>query len=449
MKIIDFLRRKTQKESAQVVWKERITRYAAAINEYVAKGRSIGWDKMGEQPPDPDVAYLVDAALEAVRDANRTHQTKTLREHWPPTHAPLIPLLEKNGQSIPVVCLLDDGSVVARIGTPYEGGRTVRIYEDRVEPLPDVGFFGRSPDRRFFAVASPSGIDVHDGWRGPVVSKVRWPTGCEGLPEGLSADELESPPLPTCLIPFPDGQRVLLVSEDGVFVLSETRATRLLPTEEQIRRYAEWALEDDPESSPIPGLSMEHGALSRSGEFIAAGSQDGEHLVFDKDLQIAAEVGPMSEYPHYALFSEDDSVVALNSCHFYNGITRGVRIDSLPGLAVPAYEPDERAPVLEEGARVYAGTSRNDEFIIGDAGGYVRSFSTDGEFRWEVFIGSSIGDIDISSDRKTLVVSTYAGFVSLIDLDAGSQPDYQIGVGGHRERYRWIFWRDEKEPLRW
>ena len=449
MKITDFLLRKSERDSAQAIWKQGVTDYANSINDYVAKGRSIGWDKVGEEPPEPDVGHLVEEALQAVREANRNNRTEDLRDNWPPAHAPLIPVLENNGQSIPTVCLLDDGSILARIGAPYEGGETIRIIEGQVQKLPDIGFFGRSPNRRYFAVANPGGIRIHDGWQGPVVATVRWPSGLEGLPKELEVAPYDVPPIATKLTPFPDGRRLLLVSESGVFVLSETTAIRLLPTQDQIREYAEWALENDPESSPIPGLSMEHGAVSRSGEFVAAGSQDGDHLIFDKDLEVTAKVGPMSEYPHYAVFSEDDSVIALNSCHFYNGVTRSVRTSLLPGLVIPAYEEDERSPILEDAARVYAGVSRDDEFIIGDAGGYVRAFSVEGQFRWEIFIGSSIGDIDISSDKRTLVVSTYAGFISLVDLDTGSQPDYQIGVGGHTERFRWIFWRNEKEPLRW
>ena len=449
MKIVDFLLRKGRKESAQTIWKQRVTEYAASINDYVAKGRTLGWDKVGDQPPEPQVSDLVDEALRVVREANKNQQTVSLRDEWPPTHAPLISVLQENGQSIPTVCLLDDGSILARIGTPYESAKTVRICEQRVEELPEVGDFGCSPDRRYFAIAGPDGISIHDGWQGPIVSSVRWPTGLEGLPDDLEVAPFEGPPTVTKLAPFPDGRRVLLVSESGVFVLSESTSVRLLPTPDQIRKDVEWALENDPESVSILGLSMEHGAVSRSGELVAVGSQDGSHLVLDKDLRVAAEVGPMSEYPHYAIFSADDSVIALNSCHFYNGITRALRTSQLPGVVVPAYEEDERCPVLEDSARVYAGVSRDDEFIVGDAGGYVRAFSVEGEFRWEVFIGSSVGDIDISPDKKTLVVSTYAGFVSVIDLDVGTQPNYQIGVGGHSERYRWVFWRNEKGPLRW
>jgi hypothetical protein len=71
-----------------------------------------------------------------------------------------------------------------------------------------------------------------------------------------------------------------------------------------------------------------------------------------------------------------------------------------------------------------------------------------GAYRWQHFIGSSVGSIDISADSKTLAVSTYAGFISIIRLNAGHQPSSQIGNGNHFEERRWIFWKDES-PLIW
>ncbi len=449
LKIIDILAKRKEKQSAQRLWKERIVAYAQAVNDFVEGGRRKGWENAGDEPAGPDVEHLVDSAIDAVRRANAQRDRSGLREQWPPTHRPLIPILEENGQSIPTVCILDDGSVLARIGAPYEGGRTVRLTDDNVEELPDVGFFGRCPNRRFFAICRDEGVEIRDGWCGPTSVICQWPTGLQGVPQELSVDPLDEPPTPTEVIPFPDGRRALLVSRDGIFVLSETRAVRLLPTESAIEEYAEWSLEEYPEAHPVPDLSMEHAAISPSGKLIAAGSQDSTHLVFDENFEVVADVGPMSEYPHYAIFSADESLIAVNSCHFYNGITLGIRTSLLPGLETDSWKEDERVPILEDVARIYAGVARKDEFIIGDASGYVRAFSVDGEFRWELFIGSSIGSIDISPDLKTLVVSTYAGFISFIELDIGTQPDYQIGTGEHRESYRWVFWKNEERPFIW
>jgi hypothetical protein len=229
---------------------------------------------------------------------------------------------------------------------------------------------------------------------------------------------------------------VLLVSGDGIFVLAPNSVRRLLPTREQLREHFLWLREKYPADQLTFNIDMEHGVVSNEGTLIAIGEQSSSHLVFDSDLRLVLEVPPASEYPHHAVFSADDAVLALNSCHFYRGTTLGVATTTLRNRAsVRAVVPFQ----LEDGARVYAAAARNDEFIVGDASGYVRAFDTTGKYRWQQFIGSSIGDIDLSVDGRRLAVSTYAGFLSIFHLDAGRQHPYQIGNGYHLEERRWVF----------
>ncbi|MEM9943774.1 MAG: hypothetical protein AAF939_19585, partial [Planctomycetota bacterium] len=362
---------------------------------------------------------------------------------------PLIGLLEEKGQAIPVVCVLADNSILARIGAPHESGKVVRIVGDSVQDVESDGFFGYDPNKKFFAYSRTGGIEIREGWDGNQVTFCPWPTGLEGIPNGFDVQPFDGFLVPTHLVPFPDGKRVLLVSSDGIFVLSAEKADRLLPTTDQLKEHFTWLQKEYPDDELSMGLSMEHGAISHDGKYIAVGSQDSTHLLFDEELKLVGNVGNRSEYPHYALFNSDDSMVAANSCHFYNGVTLGVPTKLLLGLVTAPYGEDERITVLEKSSRVYAGTARKDEFIIGDASGYVRAFGTDANPRWQLFIGSSVGDIDLSADGSTLAVSTYAGFLSIIKMDAGKQAPHQIGTSQHMETRRWIFWKNEKTPLIW
>ena len=437
------------KQSSQEEWKEKTLSYAQAINDFVQRGHAEGWENVGKEPEEPGREHLVNDAIAELRRANMEGYVARFREQWPPAHAPLIPILEENGQSIPVVCFLDDGTILARIGTNYQPGHTFQIRGDQATELKDVGYFGRCPNRHYFGVARDAGIAIYDGWQGPQVAMCPWPKGTEDVPDGFKIAAWDDVPNPSQIVPFPDGKRALMVSKHGIFVLSEGSARRLLPTPEQMREHFEWSLREHPEDDLSLYLSMEHGAVSRDGRFIAVGCQDSSHLVYNDRLELIGDIGNQSEYPHYAVFSADLSMIAFNSCHFYNGITVGVPTRLLPGLETEPYEEDARTPILEDGARVYAAVSRGDEFIIGDASGYVRAFDLQGNRRWEQFVGSSVGDIDVSPDGKTLVVSTYAGFISVIRLDAGESAPHQIGTGGHLEERRWIFWKNEPKPLIW
>jgi hypothetical protein len=312
--------------------------------------------------------------------------------------------------------------------------------------LPTVSAFGRSPNRKYFAFAREGRIEIRQGWSGRRTAFCSWPLGTEDVPNGFDVPPLAQHPTPTRLVPFPDGGRVLLVSGDGIFVLSPNSVERLLPTREQLREHFSWQREKYPADPLTCSIDMEHGTISNEGTLIAVGEQSSSHLVFNSDLQEVFQVPPGSEYPHHAIFSADDAVLALNSCHFYNGTTVGVSTASLRNKPTgTSPEPFQ----LQDGARVYAAAARNDEFIVGDASGYVRAFDMTGKYRWQQFIGSSVEDIDLSADGRRMAVSTYAGFLSIFHLDAGQQHSYQVGNGNHLEERRWIFWKGERMPLIW
>ena len=427
----------------QVKWQAGVIAYADQVNAYVKRGQTQGWDDVGPEPQCEHLDPLAEDAINAVRKANAEGNLGLLRELWPPAHAPLVNMLQEGkAQGIPVMYFLDDGSILARLGTEHEPGMAVQIQGDTVTELPTAGMFGRCPNRKYFAVALAEGVEITDGWGGIRTALCPWPTGLEGIPDGLDYPPLENPPTPTQLIPFPDGRRVLLVSSDGIFVLSPDHVGRLMPDIETIKEDAEYSTTQD-EKLQLPYLSMEHGAVSKDGRWVAIGSQDSTHMIFSNDLKPAGNVGNLIDYPHYALFSDDCSMIAFNSCHFYNGATIAVKTSDLPGLETDAYEENEQTPVLEAQSRVDPGIATGDTFIIGDAYGYIRAFNHSGEQLWEQFVGSTIGAIDLSPNGKTLAVSSYAGFLALFDLNAGTQAPFQIGNGGHFETRRWIFWKDE------
>lgn len=433
--------------SPQQQWHRAVMIYAKGVNRYVEAGNREGWKGLKE-PYMPRTEKLLEAWQAALEESNRgghdPARRAAFRQDWPPAHFPLSPLLDQQGQMIPALALLDDGSLLARIGAPYQAGSVVHIADGQSQVLEQVEFFGVCPQRRYFAWGRAEGIQVTDGWNGPQVASLAWPDPLAGLPEGLELEARERPN-PSALIPFPDGRRVLLVSADGIFVLHAEGATRLLRRLEDI----EQDLKDGVVADDLNiGLCMEHSAVSPDGQWIAVGEQCGSHLVYDAQLRLVAQIGPGSEYPHFACFNRRGDRLLLNACHFYNGASLGVAVADLPGLSTDFYSDDPRTPVLQDGARVYAATSRGDEFIIGDAYGYLRAFSETGEDRWQHYVGSSFSAMDISPDGKTLVAATYAGIIVRIALDT-ARPDWQIGTGEHHEVERWLFWKDFAQPLQW
>jgi hypothetical protein len=193
---------------------------------------------------------------------------------------------------------------------------------------------------------------------------------------------------------------------------------------------------------------MEHCALAPKGDLLLIGSQDTKHLVFDGEGRQLAAIDPVSEYPHCAWFSADGSLLAFNACHLYSGGSIGVELASLGSADAALGEEQPAARLLQEGARVYAAVARKDEMIVGDAYGYVRAFDRQGTQRWQHFLGSTINALDLSPDGTRLAITSCAGFLSVLELDAAEPDAFAIGTSRHRETRRWLFWKGEP-PLRW
>lgn len=426
-------------------WRAGGRLYADAVNAFVERGMREGWPDKEPEFPDHQTP-LADAVLQVIREANRLGNASSLRERFPPTLHPFFNRLKRQGRSLEPAMWIDDRNVVLRIGASYEAAPVVIANATEWRECPDVLNFGRSHDSTFMALAKQHGIEIRRGWDGDVVTTIPWPSRFENIPASHQKPRAPTPLRITQLSVFPDGQRVLLTSSSGVFILTRDRAIQLLPSAEN---YEDWIDDDESDALGID-LDMEHAALSPDGSLILTGHQASSHLVFDDNGRQIAELATRSEYPHFAWFSADGRLAAFNSCHFYNGETFGVPVSELHG---DMHLEDEHPAVrtLEDGARVYAAVGRQDEFIIGDAAGYLRAFDAEGNFRWQHYIGSTICSLDLSPDGRHLAVTSYAGLLCVLDLDSSERDPYAIGAGSRhpRELWRWLFWKEEERPLRW
>ncbi len=425
------------------LWREKSRRYVAAVNAYVERGLREGWDKAGSEPED-DRANLAPRVLAAVRAANKSGNTASLRQKFPPAYEPFLTIINEKGQELAPIAWIDDSRIALRLRPEHSVGPVTVVQHDGIVEQARVRSFGRSADRRFFALAFDEGVKVREGWDGRRVAFLPWPTGREGLPAESDGHREFDASWVKQLVVFPDGQRVLITCADGVFVLSAAGATRLLPTPAQYDRRRR----DDPNVALNRVLSMVHGAVSRRGDLVLAGHQDSMHVVFDAKLEQIAEIPPACSYPHFAWFSADGEVAAFNACHFYNGTTIGIRVADLDRVYTPFDERDVLR-TLEDGARVYAAVARGDEFIIGDAVGYLRAFDVQGNFRWQHFVGATISALDLSPDQRKLAVASHGGILCVLELDAQEPDPFAIGTASQRELQRWLFWKGEEQVLNW
>jgi hypothetical protein len=435
-------------------WRRAVCDYAQKINAYVEEGDRDGWKTDRAEPQHEDLSDLLPEWLEGLRRANANGEVDAFRDRWPTAHLPLVSLIEQNGQAIATIAPIGNDDVLVRVGAPYEIQSTCyRIHGLRTQVVEGLRCFGQCARRRYLALATNDRIVVRDGFDGPVVADLPLPRGDEDPPPSMRIELSSETTALHRLQPFDRGRRVLVIASDGVFVVDADGIHRLLPTVEHLQESRRYQIEESGgrEEDPLSAhLSMVHGAVCPNDRYIACGHQDGPHRIFDAaSLRPIGDVGPHGEYPHHTEFSAGGDFAILNACHFYNGGTISVVADALPGFNTDFYADHPALVLIEDGARVYASAVRDDEVFLGDAYGYVRAANMQGEQRWKHFVGSTISAMALSADGAVLFVATYAGFLSMIRMDAGERAPGQIGTSAHREFRRWLFWKQEPTPLAW
>ena len=152
---------------------------------------------------------------------------------------------------------------------------------------------------------------------------------------------------------------------------------------------------------------MANATLSNDNEFVVAGEQCSDHVLMDREGERLGGIGAQMDYPHFCLFSADDTQLITNSCHFYDGVTIGVDRAALKrGLEVG---DEQNFTLIDDAMRVYAGVATRDFYILGDAYGYIKAVGKDGRKIWRHYLGGTIKSMALSEDGSVLFVGTYGG----------------------------------------
>ncbi|MFC4306612.1 PQQ-binding-like beta-propeller repeat protein [Cohnella boryungensis] len=424
-------------------WRDEGLRYASEVNAYVRRGLESNWEEPGEEPSEDSRRELASQVYKIIKQANKTGELETLREQFP---AASWPFGETHRQLMRAVCpiaFLHDGTFLVAAQNE-DLSRTVYVMDkQRAIRIEHVQAASCSADGRDIALMDEQGVRVVRGpdreLNGTLLATYTWAAIIDQLREKYPDIETLQPHSyrNADVIPFTDGTKLLMVSHDGIYVIEEAGALLLHPAADNIR---EWAEEEDELTA---SLSMPHGAVSRSGRWMAYGSQDSGHLLLDQEKWIVYPFEPISSYPHYSLFSANDENVWFNACHFYNGCTIGI--------SLPAIEQDDlnkEPSSIDDSMRVYAGVALQKGNIMGDAYGYLRMIDLDGNELWRYYVSGTISGMALHPDETTLLVGTYNGMLHVLDLTSTEPSPYEIGTSSIRESYRWIIW-DTRKPLCW
>ncbi len=392
---------------ASARWIDEGKKFYASLNAFVAQFYEKDAPKIDDEPEETrkDMATFIQRAAIQL---NREKRTGDLRRMFPPSYEAFD--YENIGLTIKPALYADDETILACVD-----GVVRRIDKDRVETLDDVRAFGRSRDRKHFALAYDDRIEIRGGLQRPVTTSFV-------LPKKFDAKSILT------LDIFPDGERVLVATSSHVSIISQRGVERIHPEKEDASDYV-------------------HAALSPDGRTMACGDQNSAHRIFISEggrFVLAADVEPASSYPCFAMFHDDGAHLALSSCHFSRSATLSMELGALAkkkkkSLALDARS--ERVTVLDDRRWMYSGVSREKGFLLGDRHGYAWYFAFDGALLAYLHIGSTMHSIDVSADGRRLLLGTCAGI--LAEIDRATPPDeYKVtSFPKGAEIRRSVFWR--------
>ena len=412
------------KPDIQKEWNLKGAHYAKAINEMVEFGEKNGWKNWKGKEPNDNREHLSEEVIRLLKQANTEKNVDRFRADFPPSHAPIISFLEKKSQSIEQLHFIDEQKIVFLTGTAYQERQAYLLTDDQAVQLDKkINAIGKSKQNNIFAIATSNTITTYKGWEGTLITEFAFKqTANLGITE---------------LIPFNDGRKILVVTSEGIYLVSETEKKLIHPLNEE--NEADWT----------SNIDMENAALSSDNAYIVVGDQGYDHRVLDQNGDTLGSIGPQSSYPHFCLFSKDNHQLITNSCHFYNGITIGINADKFVGVNIEAYTESEAFTVIDEEMRVYAGVATSNYYILGDAYGNIKAFDKNGNKIWRHFLGSTISGMAISDDERTLWVGSSSGILHKLILENGHRDQHTIGNGNHYEAFRLLIWKNEPQIWKW
>lgn len=463
-------------------WNQAGRAYYGEYSARLAKFYGEGDREVDLALKDPRDEVLGDRVMRAVIDLAAQGKWQRARELFDPAYAPLMGWIQQSKANFGFVTILGPDELLVRRGSAWQKeGTTFHLRGGEASPIDDVRGVSRSRSRDFLVLARSKGLEIRDaragieGLRGPAVATLPWPSMDVFRPRGISEAAAAAWEAPgdwlkvEQLAVSDDGKRVVVSCyRQGILLASlhagEAPWTLLWPDPREPYRASSG---DDEDAVPQAG-DMTHVAISRDGRRLAWGCQDFGHFLAEVDSKGEpawyATVGHLSEYPHYACFSDDGRYVALNSCHLYNGATIAFDWEGNRGKALDMYEQHAEAPCIDGGLRVYAACwldrpvlsallgrePKSDGAFLLAGNGIMRLCGAKGGLGMVQGFGASAGSIDYCPESRRLALASYSGFVHVYDPFEEELPGRIDGFRPRRELARWVLWEHlPNGPLRW
>ena len=416
--------------------------------------------KGGDGPEEPQEARedMAQAVYGIAINMNKAGEHQKLRELFPPAYEPFQPYYDGISRSINQLIVLKDGRIVVRAdGNVYLDDGNVYLLEDnKVSEQQGVMAIGISANKDFVAKVTDSAIYVHADWDSAPVLTLPYPKGYGSASANIPVTDFTEEGLIVLSVDvFNDGQKVLLTTTNGIFILSAKGSDCLLPTQEMLPQFIEGFYDEYEESVPFEvSLDYLHAKLSPDNTKIATGFQMSEHFIFEaksNGFEMTGKIKARSEYPHAVGFHDTLDHIALASCHYQQSGVVGMDLKNLPIDANTSwYEDfDNRFDSMNDNMWVFSILPFKDGYLLGANNGYIWYINPkNSEDKAYLHLGGTIMSMDYTADKKHLVVGTFSGYVIKFDLTVSERDESLVTDMNVKETNRWVIWQDT-QPLIW
>jgi hypothetical protein len=256
-------------DSLKNEWNRVGSEYAKGINEMMEFGETQGWENWKGKEPEDKRVHLADEIIKLLKQANVSQKIDEFRKNFPPAHSPFIKYFENKGQSIEQVFFIEKEKIIFLTGTSYQKRQAYILEGQEITELDkSIDAIGKSKKDNVFAYQFGNKIITTDGWEGEKISEFEIKKNKDiGI---------------TQMIPFNDGKKVLSITSEGIYLISESSEIMIFPEPD---------IEDKVWDSYI---DMENGTISNNNEYIIAASQMSYHEIFNSDGEKIGAIGPQS-----------------------------------------------------------------------------------------------------------------------------------------------------------
>jgi len=368
----------------------------------------------GRRPTEPipedtreDMAAYV---LEQIKKYNREGNYELLRKLFPPDTDVL--RLKDRTEHVSQAIPLSDNSLIVNIGKWQEARRVYLIHNNTFILQEGMITSGASFDKKYFAKVYTYHIDITENWDGPVIKSLYTP---------------EQPDIQQ-LVVFPSGQKIAIASEKGIFVIDEKGSERI-------------------ETENSDTLVDPHVDISPDEKFLAAGSANSKHLVFQYEngkWVVSTIIEPFGRNPNYVKFNYKMNVhqygghqhVLFGSFHERYG-TLSLSVDYIkPGLTTSLYDMEEIVHLIDNVYEVCSADGFDDGYIMGYEG--LIELRGIAGMKWGQLSvsGGIVNSLDYTPETSILVAACSQGEVIIYDGSDRYANDRLFRLRQEKERRR-------------